>query len=86
MAEIKFEDALKKLEGIVGELEKGSLSLDTSLAKYEEGIKLSRICAKKLEMAKRKVELLVKSDSGKFEVAPFDEKKTGEPAKKAKAK
>ena len=76
MPEVKFEDALKKLENIVGELEKGDLSLDESLAKYEEGIKLSRACSKKLEMAKRKVELLIKSDSGKFQVKPFDEKKT----------
>lgn len=74
MPEIKFEDALKKLETIVGELEKGDISLDESLARYEQGIKLSRMCAKKLEMAKRKVELLVKTESGKFQLTPFDKK------------
>ncbi len=73
MAEIKFEDALKKLEKIVEELEKGDLPLEDSLAKYEEGIKLSRICQKKLETAKKKVELLVKSKEGKFKLEAFTE-------------
>ena len=38
MAEMKFEDALKKLEKIVSELEGGELSLDESLKRYEEGV------------------------------------------------
>jgi len=74
MPEQKFEDALKKLENIVAKLEKGDLSLDESLSVYEEGIKLSRLCSKKLETAKRKVEVLIKTDSGKFQTTPFDEK------------
>lgn len=73
MAEIKFEEALKKLEEIVEDLEKGDLSLDDSLAKYEDGIKLSVICTKKLEAAKKKVETLVKTGEGKFTLKPFDE-------------
>ncbi len=73
MAERKFEDALKKLEKIVEELEGGNLPLEDSLAKYEEGIKLSRICQKKLETAKKKVELLVKSKEGKFKLEAFGE-------------
>ncbi|MCK4462731.1 MAG: exodeoxyribonuclease VII small subunit [Candidatus Omnitrophica bacterium] len=73
MAEIKFENALKKLEKIVEELEGGNLPLEDSLAKYEEGIKLSRICQKKLETAKKKVELLVKSKEGKFKLEAFGE-------------
>ena len=73
MAEIKFEDALKKLEKIVTDLEDGSLSLDDALDKYEEGIKLSKICAKRLELAKKKVEILMKSEDGSAELKPFDE-------------
>ncbi len=71
--EIKFEDALKKLEDLVEELEKGDLSLDDSLAKYEEGIKLSVICTKKLESAKKKIEILVKTGEGKVTLKSFDE-------------
>lgn len=73
MAEIKFEDALKKLEKIVADLEGGSLSLDDALGKYEEGIKLSKLCAKRLEFAKKKVEILMKSEDGSAELKPFDE-------------
>jgi exodeoxyribonuclease VII small subunit len=74
MAEMKFEDALKRLEKIVGELESGNLSLDESLEKYEEGIRLSKACSKKLEVAKKKVEILLKSEDGSVELKPFDEK------------
>lgn len=74
MAEMKFEEALKKLEKIVEELEGEELSLDESLEKYEEGIRLSKLCAKKLEVAKKKVEILLKSEDGSIEIKPFDEK------------
>jgi exodeoxyribonuclease VII small subunit len=78
MAEMRFEEALKKLEKIVGELEGGSLSLDEALEKYEEGIRLSRMCGKRLELAKKKVEMLVKSEDGSMELEPFDEKTVGD--------
>jgi len=73
MAEMKFEDALKKLEDIVGDLERGDLSLDDSLTKYEEGVKLSVTCTKKLDVAKKKVESLIKTGEGRFTLKPFDE-------------
>ena len=73
--EMKFEEVLKKLEKIVVDLEKGDLSLDDALARYEEGIKLSRVCEKKLEAAKKKVEVLVNSEDGSSELKPFDEAK-----------
>lgn len=86
MAEIKFEDALKKLEKIVTDLEDGSLSLDDALDKYEEGIKLSKLCAKRLELAKKKVEILMKSEDGSVELKPFDESSGLEEKTKKKAK
>ncbi|MBL7170505.1 MAG: exodeoxyribonuclease VII small subunit [Candidatus Omnitrophica bacterium] len=82
MAGLKFEQALKRLEEIVEELEKGNLSLDESLKRYEEGIKLSRFCTKKLEETERKVELLTKNEKGEFEKTPYEEK--GEPAAKSR--
>ena len=81
MAEMKFEEALKRLEKIVGELEDGSLPLDESLEKYEEGIRLSKACAKKLEVARKKVEILMKNEDGSTELKPFDEREAGEEAK-----
>jgi exodeoxyribonuclease VII small subunit len=71
MAEIKFEDALKKLEKIVSDLESGEISLDESLAKYESGVKLVRVCQKKLEEAKKKVEILIKTKDGKIKTETF---------------
>jgi len=71
MAEVKFEDALKKLEKIVADLESGDVSLDESLAKYESGVKLVRICQKKLEEAKKKVEILIKTKDGKIKKEDF---------------
>ncbi len=73
MAEKKFEAALARLEEIVQELEKGDLPLEQSLKFFEEGIKLSRICSKRLEDAERKVEILLKDASGNLVAKPFEE-------------
>lgn len=73
MAEKKFEDALARLEEIVKELESGDLPLDLSLKLFEEGIKLSRICNKKLEDAERRVEILLKDRAGNIITQPFEE-------------
>jgi exodeoxyribonuclease VII small subunit len=73
MAEKKFETALARLEEIVQELEKGDLPLEQSLKFFEEGIKLSRICSKRLEEAERKVEILLKDKSGAVVARPFEE-------------
>ena len=78
MAEIKFEDALKKLEKIVEDLEKGDITLDDALKKYQEGIELSRLCTSRLESAKKKIDLLVKSKKGDFELKALDEDKIGD--------
>jgi exodeoxyribonuclease VII small subunit len=73
MAEIKFEEALKKLEKIVDELENGELSLDEALKKYQEGLELSRQCSQRLDSAKKKIDVLVKNKKGEFELKGFDE-------------
>ena len=86
MAEIKFEDGLKKLEKIVNDLEDGNLSLDDALEKYEEGIRLSKACAKKLEVARKKVEILLKSEDGSVELKEFDEKTADEDEKPQETK
>ena len=78
MPEVKFEDALKKLEKIVEELEKGNLSLDEALKKYQEGIELASVCAQRLDNAKKKIDLLVKKRKGDFELKPLDEEEIKE--------
>ncbi len=73
MAEKKFEAALARLEQIVKELETGDLPLDLSLKLFEEGIKLSRLCNKRLEEAERRVEILLKDKNGSVIAQPFAE-------------
>ena len=69
--DIRFEDALSKLESIVGKLESGELSLEESLNAFEEGIRLSRICSKQLDEAERKIEILIKGENGQLRIEPF---------------
>ena len=64
--EISFEDALKRLEEIVSSLETGQLPLDESLSVFEEGIRLSRLCNKKLVETKQKVEKLMEKNGKLF--------------------
>jgi exodeoxyribonuclease VII small subunit len=68
---VKFEQAMARLEAIVGELEKGDLPLDESLKIFEEGIRLSKSCLKILEDAERKVEVLVQEKNGKRHLQAF---------------
>jgi exodeoxyribonuclease VII small subunit len=67
-----FEAALKRLEEIVRKLEGGELPLDTALELFEEGIQLSRFCNTTLGAAERRVEILLKSDSGQARTVPFE--------------
>lgn len=73
MAEKKFEAAMARLEEIVQGLEQGDLPLEQSLKLFEEGVKLSRVCNKRLEEAERKVEVLFKDKDGKLTTRPFEE-------------
>ncbi len=86
MAEMKFEEALKRLEDIVGDLESGNIPLEESLAKYEEGIKLVRLCQKKLEQAKKKIEVIVKTKNGKVKIEPFEGTASEKRERSAKAR
>ena len=71
MTDLKFEEALTRLEQIVHTLESGDLPLEESLKAFEEGIALARRCAKYLEEAERRIELLTKDESGLLKGRPF---------------
>ena len=73
MGKKRFEEALEKLEKIVQRLEDANLPLDEALSLFEEGIKLSRFCSQKLDEAEKKVEILLKDDSGNLYQEPFEE-------------
>ncbi len=59
MEELTFEEAMKKLEQIANELEDENMDLDTSVKKFEEGMKLSQKCNKMLEDADKKITILI---------------------------
>ena len=77
MSEVKFEKAMTRLESIVEELERGDLNIDKSLEIFEEGIKMSRVCSKKLNEAEAKIEKLTKGKKGELvtELFPLDDSK-----------
>ena len=71
--DLKYEEALKRLEKLVAELDRSELDLESRLKKFEEGTKLARLLLKKLDQAKKKVELLVKTHVGEATLVPFDD-------------
>jgi exodeoxyribonuclease VII small subunit len=72
MAKKNFEESLAKLEKITAELESGELSLEESLKRFDEGVKLAELCNRKLDEAQSKVNLLLKKGDELHEV-PFSE-------------
>jgi exodeoxyribonuclease VII small subunit len=77
MAKKTFESALARLEQITQELEAGDLSLEASLKKFDEGIKLTEFCNARLSEARTKVEILLEKD-GRLKAEPFDQTDNGD--------
>ena len=69
--EIKFEDALKRLEEIVEMLESDELPLDRALELFEEGIRMSRLCSSILERAEMRIEELIREEDGTIRAVPL---------------
>ncbi len=68
-----FEEAIQRLEQIVGALERGDVPLDKALNLYEEGIQLSRSCAERLKEAELRIKRLNKDIKGQFELTDLRE-------------
>jgi exodeoxyribonuclease VII small subunit len=60
MGKERFEEALGRLEDLVKKMESGDLTLEESLKAFEEGTRLARFCAKKLDEAQRRVDQLLR--------------------------
>ena len=69
----KFEEVVKELERVVEQLESGELSLEDSLAAFENGVRLVKLCNQKLTEVERKIELLVKDKDGKLQLMPLED-------------
>ena len=68
--DLKFEEAIKQLEEIANELEKGDLDLDSSVSKFEEGRKISKKCNSLLEDAEKRITILL-NDNGNIKEEDF---------------
>lgn len=68
--EATFEEAFARLETILEKMNSNAISLDQSLALYEEADKLINLCSKRLNDAERKVEMLIKNRSGEVQLGP----------------
>ena len=73
MQEPTFEGSLKRLEEIVAQLEGNKLALEQSLQIFEEGVKLVRFCAGRLDEAERRIEILLADNEGRLRAHPFPE-------------
>ena len=71
LSQLSYEEALKQLETIVGEMEGDDLKLEELTTRYEKGMRLRQVCMDKLSEAERKVQELEKSPEGKFTLKPL---------------
>lgn len=71
-SEIDFEESMEKLEKIAKELESDDLSLNDSVKKFEEGMKISQDCKKVLDEAEKKITILIDDTEQDFDVDEED--------------
>jgi exodeoxyribonuclease VII small subunit len=67
-----FEEALKQLESIADQIEKGQIGLEESIVKYEEGMGLVKYCRDVLTQAEARIQKLQERSDGSLEVSPFE--------------
>lgn len=67
-----FEGAMDRLEQIVEEMESGKMMLDDLIVRYEEGMKLVKICQERLASAEQRIEIITRNNSGKPIVKEFE--------------
>ena len=71
--DLSLEDAMTELSAIVTRLESGQQSLDESLAQFEQGMKLLRVCHNQLDVAAQRIEIVTQLTSdGEFSTTDFE--------------
>ena len=69
---LNFESAMDRLESIVEQMESGKLHLEDLIVRYEEGMKLVKICQERLASAEQKIEMIARDSAGKPVVKEFE--------------
>ena len=72
ISKLSFEEALTKLENLVRELEAGKIKLDDAVSSYEQAVALKKLCEKKLNDAKLKIEKIETSKTASQTLTPLD--------------
>ena len=71
-AELNFEGAMDRLEAIVEQMESGKMHLEDLIVRYEEGMKLVKICQERLASAEQRIEIITRNSAGKAAVKSFE--------------
>jgi exodeoxyribonuclease VII small subunit len=67
-----FEGAMDRLEEIVEEMESGKMMLEELIVRYEEGMKLVKVCQERLASAEQRIEIITRNNAGKPVVKDFE--------------
>jgi exodeoxyribonuclease VII small subunit len=70
--ELNFEGAMERLEAIVEQMESGKMHLEDLIVRYEEGMKLVKICQERLASAEQRIEIISRNNAGKPIVKEFE--------------
>ncbi|MEY2561305.1 MAG: exodeoxyribonuclease small subunit [Verrucomicrobiota bacterium] len=70
--ELNFENAMARLEEIVEQMESGKMMLEELIVRYEEGMKLVKICQERLAKAEQRIEIITRNHAGKPVVKDFE--------------
>ncbi len=82
-AEVSFETAIDRLEAIVDQMEDGKMPLEELIVRYEEGMKLVKVCQERLASAEQRIEIITRNHAGKPVVKEFEPKSEGAAAASA---
>ena len=78
--QLNFEAAMDRLEAIVDQMESGKMPLEELIVRYEEGMKLVKVCQERLASAEQRIEIITRNHAGKPVVKPFEPKAETSPA------
>lgn len=67
-----FEGAMDRLEEIVEQMESGKMMLEELIGRYEEGMKLVKVCQERLASAEQRIEIITRNHAGKPVVKNFE--------------
>ena len=77
--EANFEQAMQRLEAIVEQMESGELPLEDLIVRYEEGMKLVKVCQERLASAEQRIEIITRNNAGKPVVKKFEPTAAAQP-------